>query len=214
MERKTRFYASLNYLEDQGSLLNSNFKRLNGRLNLNHKINDKLSAKVDVMFTSYEQNGLDTKGDSSYSFLRNLITYNPVLNIYEDYEGRNPLDEVSDQFDLINIVSWHPIVSLENEYRRTVNQQFIANLGLKYNPTSNITLESKVSFNNQFRETGTYYNSNTVYGRTINKIDGINGSLDNRTWDYLNVINTANYKKSFKGHSIDFFIRNNLQFAF
>ena len=203
---KTRFYASLNYLEDQGSLLNSNFKRLNGRLNLNHKINDKLSAKVDVMFTSYEQNGLDTKGDSSYSFLRNLITYNPVLNIYEDYEGRNPLDEVSDQFDLINIVSWHPIVSLENEYRRTVNQQFIANLGLKYNPTSNITLESKVSFNNQFRETGTYYNSNTVYGRTINKIDGINGSLDNRTWDYLNVINTANYKKSFKGHSIDFLL--------
>ena len=200
---KTRFNASINGIEDQGSLLNSDYTRLNGRLTLNHKVNDNLDATIDVMYTTYELNGLDTKGTSSYSFMRNLITYNPVANKFIDYGDRNPLDEVSDEYDLINIVSWHPIVSLKNEYRKRKNDQFIANFGLKYKINSDFRLESKVSFSNQFRETGTFNNSNTVYGRIINKIDGINGSMDNQKWRNFSTVNTLNYKKSFNGHSIN-----------
>jgi TonB-linked SusC/RagA family outer membrane protein len=200
---KTRFNASLNAVEDQGSLLNSDYSRLNGRLTLNHKVNDKLEVTIDAMYTTFELNGLDTKGTSSYSFMRNLITYNPVANKFIDYGGRSPLDEVSDQYDLINIVSWHPIVSLKNEYRRRKNDQFIANFGLKYKLNSDFRLESKVSFNNQFRETGSFNNSNTVYGRIINKIDGINGSMDNQKWRNFSTVNTLNYKRKFNDHSIN-----------
>lgn len=199
----TRFNASINALEDQGSLLNSEYSRLNGRLTLNHKVNDKLDATIDVLYTTFEQNGLDTKGTSSYSFMRNLITYNPVANKFIDYGDTNPLDEVSDQYDLINIVSWHPIVSLKNEYRRRKNDQFIANFGLKYKLNSDFTIQTKASFNNQFRETGNFNNSKTVYGRIINKIDGINGSMDNQRWRNFSSVNTLNYKTSIKGHSIN-----------
>ena len=199
---KTRFNASLNALEDEGSLLNSDYSRLNGRLTLNHKINDKLNATIDVIYTTYEQGGLDTKGSSAYSFMRNLITYNPVANKFIDYGNSNPLDEISDQYDLINIVSWHPIVSLKNEYRNRNNDQFIANLGLKYKINSDFRLETKASFSNQFRETGLYNNSKTVYGRTVNKIDGINGSIDIRKWRNFSSVNTVNYKKKFGDHNI------------
>lgn len=201
---KTKFNASINAVEDQGSLLNSEYSRLNGRLTLNHKVNDKLGVRLDVLYTNTQQDGLDTKGNSSYSFMRNLITYNPVANKFIDYpDGFSPLDDVSDEFDLINIVSWHPIVSLNNEYRRRKNDQFIANLGLKYKYNSNFTLETKASFSNQFRETGVFNNSKTVYGRIINKIDGINGSIDHRRWNNFNSINTLNYRNNFNGHSIN-----------
>ena len=200
---KTRFNASINALKDEGSLLNSDYSRLNGRLTLNHKVNDKLDVTIDALYTTYEQNGLDTKGTSSYSFMRNLVTYNSVRNKFVEYpNGFDPLNDLND-LDFINIVSWHPIVSLNNEYRRRKNDQFIANFGLKYRINSDFTIQSKASFNNQFRETGVFNNSKTVYGRIINKIDGINGSMDNQKWRNFSTVNTLNYKKSFNGHSIN-----------
>lgn len=201
---KTRFNASINAVEDQGSLLNSEFNRLNGRMSVNHKVNEKLDATIDVLYTSTVQDGLDVGGTSSYSFMRNLITYNNVANKFIDYpEGYDPLNQVSDEYDLVNIVSWHPIVSLKNEYRKRENDQFIANLSLRYKINSDFTLETKGSFNSQFRKTGTFNNSNTVYGRLVNKIDGINGTMDTQRWKNFSSVNTLNYRKKINDHSID-----------
>ncbi|WNJ18678.1 TonB-dependent receptor [Pontibacter sp. G13] len=41
--QKTKFRASLSYLDDQGVLLTDNFKKINLRLNLDSKINDRVS---------------------------------------------------------------------------------------------------------------------------------------------------------------------------
>ena len=200
---KTRLNASINAVEDQGSLLNSEYNRLNGRITVNHKVDEKLDVTFDVLYTNYIQEGLNTQGNSSYSFLRNLITYNSVRNKFVEYpEGFDPLNDVSD-LDFINIVSWHPIVSLNNEYRKRENDQFIANLRLKYKFTPSLRFETRASFNRQFRSTGTFNNSKTVYGRLVNKIDGINGGIDNQRWKTFSTVNTLNYKKKFNDHSID-----------
>lgn len=201
---KTRLNASINAVEDQGSLLNSVYNRINGRMTVNHKVNDKVDATIDLLYTNDIQDGLDVRGSSSYSFMRNLITYNNVANKFIDYpEGYDPLDQVSDEYDLINIVSWHPIVSLENEYRRRENDRFIANLSLKYKINSDFTFETKGSFNSQVRETGIFNNSNTVYGRLVNKINGINGTKDHQRWKNFSTVNTLDYKKIFDEHRID-----------
>lgn len=200
----TRINASLNAVQDQGSLLNSEYNRINGRMTVNHKINDKLDVTADVIYTNYTQEGIDTKGTSSYSFMRNLITYNNVANKFVEYEeGFNPLDQVSESYDLINIVSWHPIVSLENEYRKSKTDQFIGNIRLNYKVTPSLTFETRGSFNSQFRHTGIFNNSNTVYGRLINKVDGINGSTDNQRWNNFSTVNTLSYKKRFGDHAVD-----------
>ncbi len=207
----TKFNASLNAVQDQGSLVNSEYNRINGRVTLNHKVNDKLNVTTDLLYTNYTQEGIDTKGTSSYSFMRNLITYNNVANKFVTYEeGFNPLDGVSQDYDLINIVSWHPIVSLNNEYRKSKTDQFIANIRLDYKITPSLSLETRGSFNSQFRNTGVFNNSNTVYGRLINKIDGINGSTDNQTWKNYSIVNTLNYKKRFNHHSVGAFLGTTL----
>ena len=200
---KTRFNASINMVEDQGSLLKSEYERLNGRVTLNHKVNDKLDATIDINYTTYSQEGLNTKGTSSYSFLRSLIGYTPVANKFLDYNGQDPLNNISNEYDVTNIVSWHPLVSLNNEYRKSETDQLITNLRLRYKVTPKLTLDAKGSYNSQYRKTGQFYNSQTVYGRLINKIDGINGSLDNSRWKYYSSINTLNYKNTFNDHKID-----------
>lgn len=208
---KTRFNASFNAVEDLGSLLNSNYNRLNGRVNINHKINDKLDATVNALYSNYILRGLDTEGNSSYSFLRSLITYNNVANQFIDYpSGFDPLDQVNDDFDAFNVVVWHPIVSLENEYRKRDNSRFIGNLSLRYKLNSDIKIQTKASFNHQFRTTGLFNNSKTVYGRLLSKIDGINGSLDEQKWKNFASVNTLDYKKRFKDHSLDVLLGANL----
>ena len=201
---KTRINASINAVEDQGTILNSEYSRLNGRMTVNHKLNDKLDATIDVMYSSYTQEGLNTEGSAQYSFLRSLLTYNNVANKFIDYPaGYDPLDQISESFDAFNIVVWHPLISLKNEYRKSETDQFIANLSLKYKLNSDFNFETKASFNRQFRTTGTFMNSQTVYGRLISKINGINGSLDNRRWKNFSTVNTLNYKKKLDDHSFD-----------
>ncbi|WP_418603596.1 SusC/RagA family TonB-linked outer membrane protein [Hwangdonia sp.] len=203
-DEKTRINASINAVEDQGSLLKSEYSRLNGRMTVNHKINDKLDVTADVLYTNYVQEGLDTKGNSSYSFLRSLVTYNNVANKFIDYpEGVDPLSQVNDDYDGFNVVVWHPIVSLNNEYRKRENDQFIGNLRLKYKLSPAFRFETRASFSRQFRNTGIFNNSKTVYGRLLSKIDGINGSLDEQKWKNFSSVNTLNFKKKFNDHSID-----------
>lgn len=201
---KTRLNASINAVEDQGTLLGSEYNRLNGRMTVNHKINDKLDATIDVLYTQYTQEGIGVNGTGQYSFLRSLITYNNVANKFLDYPaGFDPLDQVSESLDATNAVVWHPIVSLRNEYRKNDTDQFIANLGLKYKINSDFNLETKASFNRQFRSTGSFNNSQTVYGRLINKIEGINGTAAEQKWKNFSTVNTLNYKENFGDHSID-----------
>jgi TonB-linked SusC/RagA family outer membrane protein len=60
-----------------------------------------------------------------------------------------------------------------------------------------LTLETKGSYNGDFRKTGIFNNSRTVYGRLINPINGINGTMDYRNFKTLSNINTLTYRKRF-----------------
>jgi TonB-linked SusC/RagA family outer membrane protein len=200
---KTKFNASINNVKEEGTLLNSKYNRTNGRLTLDHKINEKLNATIDVLYTNYVQEGISTTGTSSYSFLRSLIGYAPVINKFRDFSDYDPLNDISDEYDLINIVVWHPLVSLKNEYRRGETDQFVSNLGLNYKILPGLSFQTKGSYNTTFRENATFMNSKTVYGRLINKINGINGTLDKRRYTNFSSVNTLNYKKKINRHNIN-----------
>lgn len=200
---KTKINASFNALDDEGTLINTEFKKLNGTLNLKHKIGEKTNVSLGVIYASTVQSGLDTKGTSSYSFLRNLISYTPVVNRFRDYGDINPLNEITDDFFDDGIFNWHPILSLENEYRKRQQDQFIVNLSVRYKIIPSLTFETKVSYNGLFRQTGIFNNSKTVYGRLINPISGINGSLDYNNFRTLSNINTLTFNKTFGNHNVN-----------
>ncbi|MBD0835682.1 SusC/RagA family TonB-linked outer membrane protein [Aestuariibaculum suncheonense] len=207
----TKFDASLNMLNDEGTLLKSEYKKINGRLNLRHKINKKLDVTLNIIYANTELQGLDTKGNTAYSFMRNVITYPNVVNKFKDYGDNNPLYGINtDEFDINNIFSWHPIVSLNNEYRKKETNQFISNLALRYKIIPSLTFETKGSYNGDFRRTGIFNNSNTVYGRLINPINGINGTMDYQNYKTLSAINTLTFNKSFGKHDVNVLVGHSL----
>jgi len=129
--------------------------------------------------------------------LRNVISYAPGVNQFIDYGDLNPLDGITDDFFADGIFNWHPIQSLENEYRKRQADQFISNLSVRYKILPSLTFETKASYNVLFRKTGTFNNSKTVYGRLVQPISGINGSMDNQNFRTLSNINTLTFNKRF-----------------
>lgn len=63
---KTSFIISLGYMDENGLLKNDNLKRYNGRININHKITDKLTAGANLQFTYRDW---DRRADNVYSQL-------------------------------------------------------------------------------------------------------------------------------------------------
>lgn len=198
----TKVNASINYLEDQGTLLNSDYKKINGTFNLKQNIGDKVDVTLGVIYANNVQMGLDTKGNGTYSFMRNLIGYVPLSNKFIDYGDNSPLDGITDEFYEDGIFNWHPILSLKNEYRRRESDQFITNLSLRYKILPSLVFETQGSYNGVFRQDGQFNNSKTVYGRLVNPINGINGSIDNRYFKTLSNINTLTFNKFFGEHGL------------
>lgn len=90
---KTSFYASLNFLDDNSYLRNSNFKRYTGRLKLDHQVNDWLKTGFNMAYAQTNTNSPNV-GGSNYSSLfyfgQNIA---PIYPIYRyDRTGQPILD--------------------------------------------------------------------------------------------------------------------------
>lgn len=54
---KTKYYASVNYTDDEGTRINSGFRRWNANVKVNQKINKSLSFNVDLRYNETELEG-------------------------------------------------------------------------------------------------------------------------------------------------------------
>ena len=61
--QNTQFYAGVGYNKSEGIVLGSDFERISGRLNVNHKVNKWLEVSLKEMVTATTQNGFRDQGD-------------------------------------------------------------------------------------------------------------------------------------------------------
>lgn len=71
---KTKFYSSVNYMDDEGIRVKSGFQRWNANFKLTQKINKKLTADFDLRYSEIEING------SGFGNATSAYTYRPVDN--------------------------------------------------------------------------------------------------------------------------------------
>jgi TonB-dependent starch-binding outer membrane protein SusC len=82
-DKKTQFFISGNYYEQTGILLGTDFQRLNGRMNIDHQINQ--NVKIGGSFgTSYSLNNRVEGDRSLHGVLPNSISRPPVYPIYNE----------------------------------------------------------------------------------------------------------------------------------
>jgi len=95
--QKTNYFASINYLDESGTTINTAYKRLSSRVNFNYKISNKLSleSRISYTFGLKEDNyASEFKDDASRSNIRRTaIRKAPNMGIYEYDAFGNLSDE-------------------------------------------------------------------------------------------------------------------------
>ncbi|WP_341836164.1 TonB-dependent receptor [Chitinophaga pollutisoli] len=205
---KTRYSVSGQALDQQGTIINSAFKRLQSKVSLDQQINDQLKVGGNITYTNNKTTGT-TPSAPSLSSMNNLLYsawgYRPTgpLNsskpVNENFE-----DELID--DMVNSGTDYrinPFLSAENEYRLRNVDNLIANIFGEYKILPNLRLRVSGGVNKTTQRNDAFNNSKTRSGNpaTVYKVNG--SVMYYETTNWLSE-NTLTYDKKFnRNHRIN-----------
>lgn len=187
---KTKVFLSGNLFQQEGIVIGTDYRRINGRVNVDHRMNDKLTVGTSIGLTWSKMDRVE--GDQSlHGPLPNGISTPAIFPVYNadgSYNQEGPYSNA---------------VSIANE---AINQNFsyrtVSNIYADYNILPGLTFSTKwgLDFLN-FRE-HVYESTKTVQGARFN-------GLGFET--YSNVMNLVSnnllkYQKSFGDHGTEFLV--------
>jgi TonB-dependent starch-binding outer membrane protein SusC len=200
---QTKYSVSGALYDQTGIILNTGFKRYQGRVSIDQTISKKLKAGIDANYSkllSYgQQVALGSTGDGQLTYSNNLFfsawSYRPVANDSIDLLTLD--DDPLYANDKLN-----PITALKNDYTRNGTSDLLGNAYINYAIANNLTLRIEGSIRSSINRDDEFYNSKTIRGRVYSlNVRGVNGSVnynENKSW---NNENTITYNKNFKNNN-------------
>lgn len=140
---KTKIYASINYLTDEGARINTGFRRMGANIKLDQKINKRLSFNADLRYVDMEFEG--TKFDVTTSAYKFRPIDNPLgdaTHIAGMGQGSANVEEGLSPLDIIN-----------NYDNVTTRQRVRARSGLTWEIIDGLTAKTELSLSRNWSET-------------------------------------------------------------
>ncbi|MDO9634295.1 MAG: TonB-dependent receptor [Paludibacter sp.] len=192
---KTRFSASLGYLNQKGVILSNDFSRYSGRLKLDHEISKKLSAGCSVTLGRTNSNGAISSGSqggtSAFTGVVQLMYLERPLNLYTDAETDNELT-----------YGYTPLTSMVSgeTYKNTKFDRLLGNAYIVYKPIQDLSIRLNGSTSNTYSKMMEFYTTQSRWGRATKGRAGV----DQINTDGYTLSLTANYYKTFvKKHKLN-----------
>ena len=193
-----RYNASLSYFDQNGTLIETGYKRMQGRMNTVVR-RGKLNMSLTTNYSRAIQTG-STPSENSYSGMNNLFYsiwgYRPVtspdtpLSYLKDSSTDNAVDSSNDY-------RFNPYKSQLNEYRKNYTNNLQMNGFAEYEILKGLKVKVSAGYTYDSRKQDQFNNSNTRYGGPTST-DKVNAQViryDRLTW--LNE-NTVTYQTNFK----------------
>ena len=190
---QTKYSFSGSLLDQDGVILNSGYKRYQGRMVLNQNLGKKFKASVNVNYSHLEQSGVNpasTTSSATSTLMYSVWGYRPYGN-----------DLLSQPFDndvsSSNDYRFNPIINQQNIVRQNNYNYLNANAFVEYAITKDLKLKVSGGINTVIRQAVSFNDTLTSYGNPRLNGNGINGSViyfNSSSW--LNE-NTLTYDKQF-----------------
>ena len=179
--KKTSYDLSVGYLNEKGILLNDELKRYNFRVNLNHKISDKLSTGANIQYTFRDW---DRREDDIYYSAISTMTLSQLYL---------PDGTLLDKPCPLSQSTTNPLFNeLPGYYQNnTKGGRLFANGFLEWEIVKNLRFKSVLAIDNQTSRQGTYIDYKTFDMFRLSK--GTFKSVDNIAQNGYTFENTLNY---------------------
>lgn len=193
-----RYNASLSYFDQDGTLIETGYQRMQGRMNTVVR-RGKLNMSLTTNYSRAIQTG-STPSENSYSGMNNLFYsiwgYRPVtspdtpLSFLKDSSTDNAIDTSNDY-------RFNPYKSQLNEYRKYYINNLQMNGFAEYELLKGLKVKISAGYTYDARKQDQFNNSDTRYGgpTSTDKVNAQVVRYDRLTW--LNE-NTVTYQTNFK----------------
>jgi TonB-linked SusC/RagA family outer membrane protein len=197
----TKYYVSGNIFDQNGTIINSGYKRYQGTLSLDQTVNTQLKTGVYINYSYLKQSGISpssvSNGSATTAALYSVWGYrNFSLGNGESIEDQLFDPGIDPNLD----ARINPILNQQHLLRENLGTNIIVNGYAEYSIRPNLKLRVTGSINNNTTQVNQFNDTFTVYGnkRTfVGATRGANGSVifyKNSTW--VNE-NTLTYSKTF-----------------
>lgn len=140
---KTKYYASVNYTDDEGTRLNSGYSRWSANFKLTQKINKALTFDTDVRYNETKIEG------TKFEYATSAFTYRPVDNPLGDPDYTTGLGQGEPNVE----DSSNPLLLIDN-YQKTVKQHRLrAKAGLTWEIIKGLTAKTELSLARNWKNT-------------------------------------------------------------
>ncbi|MBP5504741.1 MAG: TonB-dependent receptor [Bacteroidales bacterium] len=197
---KVSYYVSLDHYNEQGSLINSAYKRNAARVNLSAPITEKLMMNVRLNYQKDHTNGANWQTrEACYVMLPFDVPY--VKDGEGGYTKEPLLVSSSKRSDGGKWYSTNTYNVLHNElynYSKSHSESIMGDLQLIWNVTDWLTLTSTNRYDSTNSFSEDYSDPRTAYGSP-------NGDLSNGNaeWNGWGTTNLAKFHKTFGSHDVN-----------
>ncbi len=195
---KTKYLASLGYLNEDGILKNTSFERITGRLNIDSEIKEWLKMGASTNFAYSKQYGSNMSGAGSQSNVwESAAGMGPIYPVYEldeNYkpkigsDGKKVFDYGKDTRPTAAIPDFNSIATLFDDiYEKKADNlsargfMEVGFKGEKYGFLNGFSLAVNIGFDNVNTRTMTYYNP--LFGNAVDAKGRLNKQA-NRLFSY------------------------------
>ena len=189
----TRFYSSINFLDQEGIVKNSGFNRFSFRTNVDQKINEKLDLTTSLAISrSVFNQAFDQFADGFGAIPFTSIVMPPISPI-RDKDGKYT------QFSGVPWGGTNPVGFAEQDKFKRLTTRIIGNIELKYELASGLNFRTNFGVNTLNNTTDTYWSIGLA---TNGPADGQASKAFSKSISFINE-NILNYKKVINDHSLD-----------
>lgn len=196
---KTRYFTSLNYLNQTGVLRHSDYKRYNGRLNLEQALGDKVKIGTNVIVSGSKANNanIGTSG-SEYAGMVLSAFYHPATMPLKNADGSYPINP--DYQNAPNPLSFLEITDYTN------NSRVLASGFAEWKVIPALTAKANFSWDQSTSSRYSYLPKSFLYGAraggqaSINE-DNARSKLSEYTLTYDKTFGNDGHISAVAGHS-------------
>ncbi|MFD2887196.1 TonB-dependent receptor [Chitinophaga cymbidii] len=188
---KTGYFISGNYLDQDGVIENSSYKRYTLRSNINSQLSKKISTFLNITGSYSSALNVDIPADGTISPLAQAFIWSPTVPVRTAAGGYTLKDPVSSAFN-------NPVAITEQ--RKAVTDRMMANMigGFKYDD-----IVPGLAFSIQYGANYLGYENKNFTGKPINNNVASASYRSNKEVRLQNT-NMLNYRRTFnKVHSLD-----------